>query len=152
MIAIFSESHVVLRSPGRTRWLSDSKILILSYVLRKNGARMPIALVHTDKMAWTAASVTGFAAKEPIRESHGTAKLIRLIPGVHYPEPRRPGCTGYIYVMTGILSATVAGEHQTASPRDFAIVPPNVPHTLTNRSRDRCRIVGRCHYARHRKI
>lgn len=98
--------------------------------------------------SWELGKVAGVSAKDLITFPEGTAKLIRLEPGAHYPLHKHPHRTEYVYVLEGEPTLSVGDEVHVCHSGDFVSFPESTPHALANESQnDAILFVGAIYHA-----
>ena len=91
-----------------------------------------MARIHDAQSSFGPTPVQGVSARELLMMKEGTAKLIRLGPGVTYPEHQHPDRTEYVYVLSGRPRLFDGTEHHDCVPGDFVSFPAKTPHVLAN--------------------
>jgi len=117
--------------PGQTELLTDRAMVTEAYTVIPRGVLRDI--VTSVLPEWT--NTRSWVLARPIAGFSTTfAQLILEVSqggGSQAPEPEA-GVEGFLFVMTGTLSLTIAGERHTLTPGGFAFLPPDTEWSVRN--------------------
>lgn len=88
--------------------------------------------IVTDKLDWESTKVEGIESKALLSLEGGTFKMIKLRPKASYPLHQHPDKSEFVYVLEGILQATIGDEVYTGGSGVFYRFPVGNKHGLHN--------------------